>query len=185
MMRYVAGSLIALVSMIGLTEPLRAGLISGTLTGGSTLTPTGTPGVFIQNFTGSGNDTLFGSFTASSDSTIDFSTPPNIGISSGSFLETFGGGTLFGTSSGSGTASGTGTAAVTIDLLFTGGTGLFAGDTGNATITGTITTTGPTTESFSGTYSGSLTTVPEPGYLLLLAPAAVIMFRRRSVAVDK
>jgi hypothetical protein len=175
----VAATLIALGVMGGLAVPVHAGPISGTLDGDSTLTPTGTPGVFVQNFTGDGDDTTFGSFTPQSTSTIDFSKPPAIVISSGLFTEVFSQGTLFGTSSGRGTASGTGTATVTLDFVITGGTGLFAGDTGEATATGTITSTSPTTESFTGSYVGSIAAIPEPSSLALLVPAAVVVFRRR------
>ena len=179
----ITTTLVALVVMGGLVVPVQGGLISGTLSGDSTLTPTGTPGVFVQNLTGDGDDTVFGSFTPQSQSTIDFSHPPTILISAGTFLETFSQGTLFGTSSGSGTASGHGTAAVTVDFVFTGGTGLFTGATGEATFTGTITTTSSTTESITGSYVGSLTIVPEPSTLALLAPTitvgAVVVIRRR------
>jgi hypothetical protein len=158
-------TLAALVAMAGLAVPVRGEVIMGTLSGDSTLTPTGTPGVFVQNFTGDGEDTTFGAFTPQAQSMIDFSHPQAITISGGTFLETFEQGTLFGTSSGSGTASGHGTATVTIDFVFTGGTGLFAGDTGKATFTGTITSTGATTESIDGSYVGSLQgpAVPNPG----------------------
>ena len=171
--------------MGGLALPVHAGPISGTLSGDSTLTPAGTPGIFVQTFTGDGDDTIYGSFTAQSGSTIDFSDPPHILISSGSFTEVFSQGTLFGTSSGSGAASGNGTATVTIDLVITGGTGLFAGDTGEITATETITRTSSTTESLTGSYTGSLATIPEPGSLALLVPAAVVLFlRRRRLAGD-
>jgi len=80
-------------------------------------------------------------------STVDFSDPPTLVISDGTLTETFLSGTLFGTSSGSGTASGLGTATFTIDFVITGGTGIFAGYTGEATLTGVITQTSPTTES--------------------------------------
>ncbi|MFI5458510.1 MAG: PEP-CTERM sorting domain-containing protein [Isosphaerales bacterium] len=97
-------------------------------------------------------------------------------------METFSDGTLFGTTSGSGTANGKGSATVTIDLVITGGTGFFAGYTGEATITATITSTGPTTESVMGSYVGTLS-VPEPSTLALLAPAvaalAVVVVRRQ------
>jgi hypothetical protein len=179
MIRSLPATLIALVVIGGLAVPVHATSISGTLSGDSTLTPTAEPGVFVQNFTGDGDDTIFGSFTAQSDSTIDFSHPPTIVISSGSFLETFLQGTLFGTSSGSGTASGHGTATVTMDLVFTGGTGLFAGATGEATARETITSTSATTDSISGSYVGSLATVPEPNYLPLFVAAAVVVFCRR------
>jgi len=163
-----------MVVMGGLFVPVQGGSISGTISGDSTLTPKGTPGVFVQNFTGDGDDTTYGAFTPVSQSTIDFSKPPTILISDGMFTETFSKGTLFGTSSGNGTASGAGTATVMIDFVFTGGTGFFAGATGEATFTGTITTTSPTTESITGSYVGELSIVPEPSTLTLLVPAIAI-----------
>ena len=183
----ITTTLVAVVIMVGLVFPVQGELISGTLSGDSTLTPTSTPGVYVQNFTGDGDDTTYGSFTPQSQSTIDFSKPPNITILDGSLSLTFSQGTWFGTTSGSGTASGQGTATFTVDFVITGGTGLFAGATGEATITGTITSTGPTTESISGSYVGSLALVPEPSSLALLAPAVavgavvVVRGRRREV----
>ncbi|HLN33156.1 MAG TPA: hypothetical protein VK395_35830 [Gemmataceae bacterium] len=186
MRRLITAAFVALVTLGSLALPVRAGLISGTFSGDSTLTATGTPGVFIQNFTGDGNDTTFGAFTPQSQSAIDFSNPPHITISNGMLSEMFSQGTLFGTTSGSGTASGQGTAIFTIDFVITGGTRLFARDTGEATLTGTITATGPTTEAINGSYTGSLTSsVPEPGNIALLVPAvaagAVVVLRRRRV----
>jgi hypothetical protein len=163
--------LIALILMVttGFAAPADASTIpiSGTFAGDSTLTATSTPGIYVQNFSGNGDDTTYGSFTTGSMSTVDFSKPPNIIISDGLFTETFSQGTLFGTSSGNGSASGKGTATFTIDYVFTGGTRLFAGDTGEATLTGTITSTSPTTESITGSYSGSLTATPVPAALPL------------------
>jgi hypothetical protein len=183
MRRSITAILLAFAALGGLVAPAHAGSISGTLSGDAVLTPTNSPGVYIQNYTGAGDDTVFGSSTAQSTSTIDFSNPPAITISSGMISQTFSSGTLFGTGSGSGTASGTGTATVTLDFVITGGTDFFAGATGQVTITAMITRTGATTESITGTYSGSLLTVPEPSTLVLLAPSvvcgAVVAFRRR------
>jgi len=170
--------------MGGFAVSVYAGPISGSLSGDTTLTPTATPGVFTQNYIGDGNDTTFGSFTLQSTSTVDFGHPPNIVISDGMFTETFSDGTLFGTSSGDGTASGLGSAQLTLDLVITGGTGLFAGNTGEATSLQTIMSTSPTTGAGSGTYVGTLSTVPEPSSLALLAPATLFVFyRRRSRAM--
>jgi hypothetical protein len=144
-----------------LVAPLRAASLSGSFEGDATLTPTGTPGVYTQSFTGDGADDTYGAFTPSSTSTTDFSHPPSIVISNGMLTEAFEEGSLLGTSSGDGTANGNGMATFSIDYVITGGTGLFAGANGEATLMGTITTTSPTTESITGTYVGSFT-VPEP-----------------------
>jgi len=174
MRRLFTPTVLALVVMVSLVAPLRAGQITGTLEGDATLTATGTPGVFTQNFTGDGDDTTYGAFTPSSTSTVDFSSPPNIVITDGMLALVFSQGHLYGTGSGSGTANGNGTATVTIDFLVTGGTELFAGATGDVTITAMITSTGATTESVTGTYVGTLQVVPEPSAVTLLAPAAAV-----------
>jgi hypothetical protein len=192
MIHPITAILIALVAMGGLAAPVHGGLlnISGTLEGDSTLTPTGTPGVYVQSFTGDGDDTTFGAFTPTSTSTIDFSKPPQILLSGGMLTEAFTQGNLLGTSSGSGTGNGKGVATVTIDFVITGGTKLFAGAAGEATITATITQTSATTESITGTYVGSLTTVPEPSTFILLAPAVAVAalgvaLRRRRAAMAR
>jgi PEP-CTERM motif len=141
--------------------------------------------VFAQNFTGDGIDVTYGAFTAASQSTVDFSNPPQILISDGQFTEVFAQGKLFGTSSGNGNAGGQGTATVTLDLVFTGGTGVFAGFTGEGTATETITRTSATTESLTGTYTGELTSaVPEPStwtmLLLGFAGLGLLACRRTS-----
>jgi hypothetical protein len=162
--------------------PVRAGSISGTFSGDSTLTPTGTPGVFVQNFTGDGHDDTYGAFTPASMSTIDFSHPPAVTVTDGVLSLTFSQGSFFGTASGHGTVNGTGMATFVAEFLITGGTGLFAGAMGEATITCTITETSSTTASISGSYIGSFS-VPEPTALAQLATAvavgSVVLFRRR------
>jgi hypothetical protein len=160
-----------------LIAPAYAGSISGTFDGTATLTPTTTPGVYIQNFVGDGSDTRYGDFDVTSMSTVDFSNPPNIVITDGMLLETFDGGTLFGTGSGTGTANGHGMATFMIDFVITGGTGIFAGDHGEAMIMGDITQTGPLTEMISNaSYTGTLVT-PEPSSLGLLFLGASAGFR--------
>src|SRR5208283_1763570 len=108
-----------LVSLAWLAVPAQAGSLSGTFDGTATLTPTGTPGVYTQNFTGDGTDDTYGAFDVTSMSTVDFSAPPNIVFTNGMLTETFTDGTLFGTGSGSGTASGMGTATFTIHFVIT------------------------------------------------------------------
>ena len=135
-------------------------------------------GVYTQSYTGDGADATFGSFSVQSTSTVDFSNPPEIAFSNGMFTETFSEGELFGTSAGDGTASGHATATATLDLVFTGGTGLFAGATGEATVDQMLTLTSPTMVSGAGTYAGTLTTIPEPSSLALLVPAVIMFYRR-------
>ena len=191
MRRSVAPALIALMVLVSFATSSQANTIniSGTFDGDSTLTPTATPGVYAQSFSGDGEDTTYGSFIPTSQSTVDFSNPPAIIISDGMFLETFSQGTLFGDSSGSGTANGHGTATVTLDFIFKGGTGLFAGDTGEVTVTETITRTNATTVSISnGSYAGTLITpTPLPAALPLFATGlgAIGLFgwrRKRQIA---
>ena len=171
------------VVLAAIVVPVQAGIISGTFDGNSTLTPTDTPGIFTQHFSGDGDDTIFGSFTATSTSTIDFSHPPNIVVSDSTLMEAFGDSRLIGDGSGSGTGNGHGMATFTFDFLVTEGTGIFKGDKGNVTVTGTIVQTSPTTESVTASYTGSLTTVPEPSTLILLAAGfAALCLRRPSSA---
>ena len=150
-----------------------------------TLTTDPNPGVFIQAYTGDGSDATFGAFTVQSSSIVDFSHPPALLVENGMFTETFAEGMLFGTSSGTGTTSGMGTGTATVDVVYTGGTGLFADATGEATVLQTIRSTGPTTASGSATYAGTLVLVPEPGSLALLATAVLLFYRqRRGVKAD-
>ncbi len=175
--RAIPLSVLLLLVMSLLVVPAFADSLTGTFDGNATLTPTGTPGVFVQNFTGDGTDATFGAFDVTSMSTVDFRNPPAILFTNGMLTETFLDGTLFGTGSGTGTASGHGTATFTIDFVITGGTGKFAGDHGEAMITGTITQTSPTTEAISNaSYTGTLAT-PEPGSIGLLLLGASINYR--------
>jgi hypothetical protein len=164
-----------------LALPVQAGSIAGTFEGDSTLTATGTAGVYTQSFSGDGDDTTYGAFTPQSTSTIDFSGPPQILFSDGNLTETFADGTWFGTTSGSGTGNGQGSATFTVDFVITGGTGDFAGVTGEATLTGTITQSSPTTESISGSYTGTLNSAPEPASMMLVTAglAGLGLLRRR------
>jgi len=134
--------------LAALVIPLRASELSGNFDGTGTLTPTGTPGIFTQNFTGDGTDASFGAFTIVGQSTVDFST-------------------LFGTNSGEGAGNGQGMGTFKGDFVISGGTRAFTGATGEAALNGTITRTSPTTETISASYLGSIT--PEPSTLALLA----------------
>ena len=184
MMRSVAAAFVAIMLLACAAAPSHAIPISGTFSGDSVLTPTATPGVYSQSFSGDGDDNTYGAFTSHSQSTVDFSHPPTISISGGQFTETFTNGKLFGTSSGSGTANGQGAATATVDFLFTGGTGLFAGYTGEATATESITRTSATTDSITGSYTGTLTpSVPEPStwamMVLGFTGVGFLAYRRR------
>jgi hypothetical protein len=173
MRRAIAATVVGVLVMGGLVVPVQAGSLMGTFDGTATLTPTGTPGVYIQNFSGDGDDNTYGSFTPSSSSTIDFSNPPKVTVTDVMFSAVFSQGSLFGTGSGSGSGNGHGMATFTADIVFTGGTGLFLNATGSMTIKGKLTLTGPTTVVVSdGSYVGNFT-VPEPGSLGMLAPALV------------
>ena len=163
-------------SVAWLIVPAQAGSLGGSFDGVATLTPTSTPGVFIQNFVGDGTDATFGAFDATSQSTVDFTNPPIITITNGTLSEVFAGGDLFGTGSGSGMANGHGIATFTIDFIITGGTGIFEHQTGDAIITGTITQTGPLTEAIEATYTGMLGT-PEPSSVSLLLLGASMGYR--------
>jgi hypothetical protein len=175
--RALAAPLLLLVVTLCLIVPAYAGSIEGSFDGNATLTPTSTPGVFIQNFTGDGTDTRFGAFDLSSMSTVDFSNPPHIVITDSMLTETFSDGALFGIGSGTGTGNGNGMAMFMIDFVITGGTGIFAGDHGSVMAMGTITQTGPLTEAVSNaTYRGTLVT-PEPSSLGLLFLGASMGYR--------
>jgi hypothetical protein len=180
MIRSLAAILIALLMMGALALPAQADTIStfGTLTGTTTLTATSNPAVFDSSFTGSGVDSMFGGFTTTNSGKITFTSTTTF-TSSGTFMDVLAGGTLFGTYTGSGSVTGVDT-SITIDTVATGGTGIFAGDTGKSTIMGTSTITSSTTSSFSGTFTTSITTVPEPGSVtLLLAGIGFLLVMRK------
>jgi hypothetical protein len=177
MIRLLAATLFALVLTGGLAVSAQADSIpdSGTLTGTTTFTATSNPAVFDGSFTGSGVDALSGAFTTTNMSTFTFTSLTTF-IESGTFMDVFAGGRVFGTFSGMGTTTAGGTS--TLVDLFTGGTGKFAGLTGEVTVTGTSTTAGV----FTGTYTGFITT-PEPSSLaLMLAGIALLPLMRKRLA---
>jgi len=119
---------------------------------------------------------LFGAFTATSISTVDFTNPPTILITDAKLTQTFSDGSLFGTGSGKGTANGHGSATFTSEFEITGGTGMFEKRHGDVIITGTITQLSPLTEAVNATYTGTLVT-PEPSSLSLLFLGAGFGYR--------
>jgi hypothetical protein len=184
MIRSFAATLFAVVILGGLAVPVRADSTptSGTLTGNSILIATDDPCgcVFDTIFIGSGVDTASGKFIAVNTGTDIFSTLTSF-TSSGTFIDVFAGGTVFGTFIGTGTVTGATTTTVTLDTLTTGGTGIFAGDTGESIVTGTNTSTNM--PMFKGTYAGFINTVPEPSSLaLVLAGIGLLPLMRRRLA---
>jgi hypothetical protein len=161
-----------------------AGPISGTPAGQSRLTPTSTPGIFTQSISGNGADRTYAPPDAASTSTIDFNSP-DIAVENGSFVEGSGDKTLSGASSGAGTGNGQGTATVALDLAFTRGIGMFTDDTGEVLANERLMLTGPQSVSDSGSYSGAITIIAEPGSAALLATAGALVaglaVRRRSL----
>ena len=121
MIRSLAATLFALVMMGGLAMSAQADSIptSGTVTGNSTLTPTGILGVFGSNFIGSGVDSVSGAFTATNTGITIFSSSTAF-TSSGTFIDVFAGGTVFGTFTENGTVTGATTSTITIDTVTTG-----------------------------------------------------------------
>lgn len=184
MIRSLAVILIALVILGGLAAPVQADSTSstGTLTGTTTLTPTATLGVFQESFAGSGVDSVSGPFTGTNMGTLTFTSLTTF-ISSGTFVDVFSDGTLFGTFTGSGTEVGGGVTDVTNIALFTGGTGIFADVTGGqGTTIGTSTATGLLTASFTGTSTGFVIS-PEPESLgLLIAGIGLLPLMRKRFA---
>lgn len=175
MIRSLAATVFALVMMGGFAVSAQADStpVSGTLTGTSTLTATSNPDVFDSSFTGTGVDSVSGDYTTTNAGTITFTSPTTF-ISSGTFMDFLAGGTTFGTFSGMGTVTATGSDITLLDLV-TGGTGIFAGETGEITVTGTSTTAG----AFTGTYTGFITT-PEPSSLaLMLAGIGLLPLMRK------
>jgi hypothetical protein len=172
MRRTNAANFIAVVALGLLVVPAQAQLIlSGHGEGDGVLTPTGEPGMFGQNLTGEGDDMTLGHCTIESRAMLDFSHPPRVVVPTGMSTWTFSAGTLFGTMSGMGTASGPGTGTFEIDWVVTGGTGIYAGATGEVAITATSVGTGPTTNHVTASYVGALS-VPEPSALTLFALGA-------------
>ena len=160
-----------------LIVPAYADSISGTFDGNATLTPTGTTGVYIQNFSGDGTDDRYGAFDVTSMSTVDFSNPPNITFTDGMLLETFGGGTLFGTGSGTGLANGTVWRRLRSTSSSLAELGYFSETTVRRRSPETSPRPARLTEAISNaSYTGTLVT-PEPSSLGLLLLGASMGYR--------
>lgn len=189
---------IALAALAGLAAaPAMAGTVtlsgtrSNTSPGGSptgrcapALTVSFAPGAFAA----SGTSTV-GDFTYTASHCI--AGPPPGNYFDGVFQWTLATGTLFGTHTGSLTASGTpGVFNVLESLLFTGGTGQFAGASGFANAVGTLSFgqfNGAPASFGNVRFVGELTAagVPEPATwgLLLAGFGMVAVVRRRRTAV--
>jgi PEP-CTERM motif len=144
--------------------------ISGTISAANFLVLTTPPNTFSGTSKGTGVDTTFGAFTFSSKWTSTLTDPTDFLVSSGTFVDTYATGTVNGTITGSGTVNtSTEATAFTENLVFTSGTGIFAGGTGQATLTGTgvFALSGPSTASYTGSYT-QVSAVPEPSTLVLL-----------------
>jgi len=168
MLRLVSATLVALAGLIIHAQAATISF-SGTLSGTVTDNPTGTPPANLVgpvSFSGAASSTL-GAFSETSNSTVTLFGPSytTLSLTNGTFTDTFGDGTLFGTLTATGTANGT-TSTSVISLIFTGGTGAFAGDTGTETSNETLTIA---TSADTGSFTGTLTTTPLPAALPLFA----------------
>jgi hypothetical protein len=172
MSRSVSATLIALAALV---LPVQASTISisGNYTGTviSNLTIVGPNSVGTQTVSGAGNLAPFGSFTftASNDATFFGPTFVSNTLTNGIFTDTFGGGTLFGTYTGNGLSNPSNTTEL-LNYVFTGGTGVFLGDTGSSHGTANIING---TGAISYTGMGSLTTTPIPSTRLMLLSGLV------------
>ena len=173
---------VVVLLIVFLAVPVQADsiAISETVTATLTTTATADPAVFLASFAGSGVDSVFGAFTTTNTGTTTFSSPTAFTIGR-TFVDIFAGGTLFGTLTGNGTETGS-TSITTFNDVITGGTGIFAGDTGQITGTSTCTSTSPGTSSCTSTSTGSITT-PEPSSLaLMLAGTGILPLIRKRLA---
>jgi hypothetical protein len=169
MLRSISATLIALAAFV---LPVQAGTISilGIFAGIeiTNLTLVGSNYVGTQTGSGTGDLIPLGAYTwtISDDVTIPGPSVTTFTTTNGTFTDTFSGGTLFGTFTGSGTDPTNAVIGIgTFVDVITGGTGAYLGDTGTLTIYGTlVNATGAT----FGSESGSLTTTPLPSTWLML-----------------
>ena len=164
------------LAFVALSGPLRAQTaysFTATYTGGLTavgFTP-GPPAVTELAGTGSG-PADFSLSAVSLDLFAQFNSNPQTAV--GSFIHTAANGDqLFGYTPDEVVqlgAAGSSHFTFTGDEFITGGTGLFAGATGNIPFSGSGDFTGPTTNTFTYTNTGVVVLVPEPSrYVLLLS----------------
>jgi hypothetical protein len=176
-----------MVLLAGIVLPARAGTLSGKFSGVTLLSTLDPTVIASQSFIGGGIDSTYGNFTATAQSTVDSTHPPQILFSGGTLLFNLsqGTGAFQGTYTGSATDNGNGT-SFTIDVSITSGSGVFTGATGTVLITGDLTEVNrlPNTTRFvvAGTYIATFA-IPEPNTLTLLAPAvaggAIVLLHRR------
>jgi hypothetical protein len=182
-MRSFAVTLAVLLTIGCFALPVQADStpISGTLIGTNTLTATSNPDVFDTSFTGSGVDTVSGPYTTMNSGILIFTSLTTFTLS-GTFEDVFASGTLFGTFSGNGVSS-LGSSQSTVIDLFTGGTGAFAD-----IVSGQVTAIGmtPAGGMFTGTYSGTIMTAPEPGSLaMLIAGIGILLVMRKRISLPQ
>ncbi|HEY7337985.1 MAG TPA: hypothetical protein VH639_24045 [Bryobacteraceae bacterium] len=173
MKRSLFVSLFALAGLGNFVTPARADVISGSLSGLTTFTPI-SPIATFDSISGTGEDSLLGAFTLEERSLltfITFASPADFILSDGTFTEILASGTVHGTASGTGAISTNGTLTSDLHLAFTIGDAPLI--TEEVMFTGTVVSTGPNTATISGSYLGSLSSVPEPSGVVLFGTVAV------------
>ena len=124
------------------------------------------PNTLISGIFGAGTSNL-GAFTTVESNCLN---PITGSLFAGLFTFTFaGGGTLFGTATGTVVLPPVGgTTTNTFEYVITGGTGLYANATGRLQVNGVVRFNPDGTTGNTFTYNGSFSTVPEPATVLLL-----------------
>jgi len=134
----------------------------------------------IVSATGTGLASGLGNFT----DTQSHCTNPNFSFNQGMFdlvSTDTPGDSLFGIYSGTASVQG-GLLDFTSTLSVTGGTGLFANDSGTLFSVGAL---NENTGAFSASFSGSVTTVPEPSAIFLIATGIAVLWLTRQRATTK
>jgi hypothetical protein len=180
MKHLLVGSFCVFAGLGSLAVPGRADVIAGSLSGSATVTAI-SPIVAFDTISGSGEDSLLGEYTLKEQSLLTFITstsPADFILSEGIFFEILRDGTVIhGTASGDGAISTNGSLTSDLHLEFTVGTG--TPTTEKVMFTGVVVSTGPNTATISGSYSGSLSPVPEPSEMVLFGTvvAAILGYR--------